>query len=104
MIDLTENIEQRVLVTCYKSIDKYIQWRDGNLIFKKGNEYWLKTETGIGFCESCWVTDHNDFGYRFALETHDFRSTSVLRMFTDYFIDPNVKERDDKINKVLEDG
>ncbi len=106
MIDIYKLPPKKVTVLCHTSCTL------GEQSFIKGNEYTLHTEDhgyvdNKNECILCWIESTNIFGARFAVKGNVYiqhgdyyTESNIYNHFTDYFVCPIKRERDNKLTEI----
>ena len=111
MIDIYNQPKKIITVLCHTSLGDPSD-KQGRF-FVKGNEYKLTTEittphiltkdpdTKSKECILCWISFNNVYGERFAVKGNIYHDGEPRwSHFTEYFVCPIQRERDNKLNEI----
>ena len=120
MIDIYNQPEKTINVLCHTSLGDPLD--EHGRFFTKGNEYKMTTEittpyrltngpdtnnqecTASGSLHSsilCWINFNETYGERFAVKGNIYHNGEPRwSHFTDYFVCPIQRERDNKLNEI----
>lgn len=112
MIDIYNQPAKTVTVLCHTSLGDPLEDIQGRF-FTKGNEYKLSTEITTPYrlsdgpdtnnqeCILCWISFNDYYGERFAVKGNIYHDGEPRwSHFTDYFVCPIQRERDNKLTEI----
>lgn len=100
MIDIYNQPTKEVTVLCHTSLGDPLD--EHGRFFLKGNEYKMSTEVSSPYTILCWISFNETYGERFAVKGNIYHDGEPRwSHFTDYFVCPIQRERDNKLNELL---